>query len=344
MIKKIIKRSRVKIPHDSEILQLYRNTRPELYKKSIVEKIKLPLNALSRYPDIDSFLIKLSTFINIDVKNIMLSSGIDGAIKTIMETLLEPGSKIALLTPTYKMYEVYAKLYELNLIKISSKQNLTIDIKDILKVIPSVKLIFIPNPHEPIENIFSREQIIEIVKQAEKYGVFVVIDEAYFMFGAPTVIDIAPRYNNLLVMRTFSKGFGLPAIRLGYTIGEKKLISRLLSGRFAYETNSLSMGIAEWALKNLEIFNKYIEEIIEMRSFLKAKLLNKNFQVHGSFSNTILINMQSKKKALEIYKKLKSANIWVREFTKFPNVGSWISVTIGQKITMEKFLKTFFSI
>jgi len=340
---KTLNRIRVPLP-DHEVLQLHRNTRPELYKKSIKKLIRnsLPLNELSRYPDIDSFLIKLSKFINIKSDNIMITSGIDNAIKIIFESF--DISYATILSPTYKMYEIYAKMYEVTLTKIQSRQDLTIDINKIKEIIPKTDILFIPNPHEPVENVFSRKEISEIVKIALWHDVLVVIDEAYFLFGAPTMIDMATKKSNLLVMRSFSKGFGLPAIRLGYTVGNKKLISYLSSRRLAYETNSLSIAIAGWAIDNFRYFNEYIQEVINTRTFIKNSLLKKGFEVHGSYSNTILINMSSPKRAMSISEELKDENIWVRELTAFPNINTWISVTIGNELTASKFLTKFYSI
>lgn len=344
-MKKTVIRSRISIPGKNTI-QLHRNTRPELYDTLIIDKLRtyIPLDTLARYPDINRFMTRLSQFVEIDQENIMLSSGIDGSIKTVLETYSTPGSTIALLTPTYKMYEVYAEVYELNLIKIQTKSDLTIDINDIFKTIPHIKILFLPNPHEPVENVFNQDQINEIINFSAAHNVLVVIDEAYFMFGAPTMIGFIPKNKNLLVMRTFSKGFGLPAIRLGYTLGNRDLIAQLSSCRLSYETNSLSMCVAEWAIDNFNLFEEYIQEVVQARSFLKTQLMNKNFQVHGSFSNTILVNLLSPDKALDVYKKLKMADVWIRELTEFPNVCSWVSVGVGRISTASNFLDKFFSL
>lgn len=334
-------RYRVILP-DHEVIQLHRNTRPEYYEKNIIEKIKheLPLQELSRYPDIDSFFKILSEFIQIAPANILLTSGIDGAIKTIMETFLSSGSTAAILTPTYKMYEVYAEKFGVELIKIQSKQDLTIDINEILKAIPLVKVLFIPNPHEPVENVFNRGQLLNICSEAQKSGVLVVIDEAYYMFGGPTMIDVASNESNLLVMRSFSKGFGLPSIRLGYTIGNEQLISKMQEKRLAYETNSLSIWVATWALNNFEIFAGYMNEVIQARTYLKNELTKGGFGVHGDYSNTILINLCSKQEAIKIGEKLKDNDIWVRVLSDFLK-GNWVSVTVGNMSTVKKFLDSF---
>ena len=274
----------------------------------------------------------------------MLTSGVDGAIKAVFETFSTRQSKIAVLAPTYKMYEVYAEVFGTTLEKIQSQKNLSIDINEVLNAVLSNEIVFIPNPHEPVENVFSKEQILDITRRAAANNTLVVIDEAYFMFGAPTVINLIHQCNNLLVMRSFSKGWGLPAIRLGYIAGNKELISKMTSYRLAYETNSPSLWIAGWALDNFDIFKGYIEEIVSTRTFIKDSLTEGGFKVHGSYSNTILINLSTEDHALVVHKKLRDQDIWVRELTEFPNISTWLSVTIGKKSTISKFLEVFYSI
>jgi histidinol-phosphate/aromatic aminotransferase/cobyric acid decarboxylase-like protein len=145
-------------------------------------------------------------------------------------------------------------------------------------------------------------------------------------------------------MRSFSKGFGLPAIRIGYIAGNKQLIAQMSSRRPAYETNSLSLWVATWALDNFSLFEDYIKEVISTRDFMKIDLSNRGFRVHGSYSNTILIDLESPEHALNVYRKLKERDVWVRELTEFPNISTWISVTIGNKYTAIKFLESFYSI
>lgn len=337
----MISRVRVPIPSEQNI-QLHRNTRPELYDK--FERLifdSLDLNSLSRYPDVDAFIDILCHFLKIDRKYVFVTSAIDGAIKTIFDNILSIKPKVAILTPTYKMYEVYAEAYGANLRKIHSRKDLNIDINEVLETLVHVEAIFIPNPHEPVENVFTKEQIVQIVQEASKQNVLVVLDEAYYMFGAPTVIDIASQFDNLIVMRSFSKAFGLPAIRLGYMVANEYLIAKVISTRMAYESNTLSMKVAECAINNFDLFQNYIDEVKNTRSYVKDCLESKGFKVHGSYSNTVIIDMGTSENAVKIFEKLKGEGIIIRELSNIQNVSSWVSVTIGKKKTMNKFLNIF---
>lgn len=326
--KKNLQRIRIEVP-DEKYLQLHRNTKPEL--NEIVPFIDF--KQLSRYPDIETFLDKLSSFLKIDKENIMLSSGIDGSIRTIFEQFVI--KKAMILLPTYKMYEVYANALDKELVEIhSNKDTLQIDINEIIENISEVDVLFIPNPHVPVENVFYKQDIENILRKSN--GKIVVIDEAYFMFGSPSMINLISKYDNLLVMRSFSKAFGLPSIRLGYTIGNKELITRMNSTRLAYETNSLSMSIASWAIDNLDVFKEYISEVIDSRTYIKQEFSKLGFKTHGSLSNTIMV--KTGQNTSNICKQLKKRNVLVKVLLDFPE---WLFITIGKRKTMLKFITIF---
>lgn len=336
-----IGRKRVVLPI-KEVQEMHRNTKIDLYSQEFENKLKssLSFKNLNRYPDVDLLYNTLAHHHQLNNTNILLTSGIDGGLKTVFEMCTDKLSNIVCLTPTYGMYYVYAQAYEVNMIAVSSKeQNLKIDLDELISTIDeSIDIVFIPNPHEPVENIFTLDELIIIIEKAKKCDALVFIDEAYYMFGAPTAINLIYQYNNLIVARTFSKGIGIPAIRLGYLLANDKLISYLESKRLSYEVNSLTIDIAIWAIENIGIFKDYVKEVCDSRKWLKEKLHILGYDTHGERSNTILINFKSKEKANFVTEELKKLDIWVRGYLPSP-VESYISVTIGSKMLVSKFLE-----
>lgn len=339
---------RIRIPvQEKEVLEMHRNARIDFYDDKIDKKLKeyLSFQKLNRYPDVDRLYDRLAKFHDIDRNNLLITSGIDGGIKTVFEMCTEEGSRIMVLTPTYGMYYAYSQAYQTEMLSIESdSRTLSISIDRLISNMnDDIDILFLPNPHEPIENVFDIEQLELVISKAQEHDILVFMDEAYYMFGAPTAISLIDKYKNLIVARTFSKGLGLPSIRLGYLIANPDLIRYLESKRFAHETNSLTIDIAVWAMDNIEIFDKYIAEVCSSRDWLITELNHRGFATHGNKSNTILINLSEEDSANYMADQLKEMDIIVRGYLPSP-VSSYILVTMGSRKMVEKFLEAFLSI
>jgi len=345
---KHLKKERVRISSPNhEYLEMHRAARIDFYSKKIKKEIQkhLQLTHLNRYPKIEELYQKIAQFHNINENNILITSGIDGGIKTVFEMCTNKNSTVLCLTPTYAMYHVYSDVFETKLIEIQTeKETLKITPKTILNQInKNIDILFLPNPHQPIENVFTLKELEKILLKAKKNDVLVFVDEAYYMFDAPTALPLIPKYDNLIVARTFSKGFGLPGIRIGYLLSNDNLINYLSSKRFAHETSSISCQIAMWAIDNVTIFQEYTKTVCTTRKWLKKKLYKHGFKTHGQMSNTILIDLKSSYMVEQISKELKNANILVRSNIPKP-FDNFIMVTIGSKNKTSLFLKSFLSL
>ena len=225
-------------------LRLDRNERvanwyPEFLANAFADK---PAWTMSVYPDSRSLYSKLARFHGIDADNILLTSGIDGGIKTLFEVICNEGDTFGVIEPTYAMYKVYARIFNLNinLVTYTADRKFNwIAFEHSIKEQP--KLFFLPNPNQPIEDNFTLGQLRDMARVLNEIGCIFVIDEAYHMFGGISGVELINEFENVVVARTFSKGFGVPSIRLGYLISSTKNITRLATTRFAHESNTLSI-------------------------------------------------------------------------------------------------------
>ena len=144
----------------------------------------------------------------------------DGGINTLYEIMTDPGDHVGVSGPTYAMYYVYSNLYQTKLTEIQySPETLKLDWQQLNDFIDSKPvLLFLPNPNQPVEDALSKDQIAEIAERTKKNKTLFVVDEAYFMFGCESAMDLIDEFENLVVLRTFSKGFGVPSIRLGLSL------------------------------------------------------------------------------------------------------------------------------
>tara|TARA_B100000963_G_C22624243_1_gene671521 strand:+ start:482 stop:1561 length:1080 start_codon:yes stop_codon:yes gene_type:complete len=321
-------------------LRLDRNERVDAWGNETLMNIfkNTPDYFLSVYPESSNLYKKLSNFLNIQESNFILTSGIDGAIKTLFEILTKPGDIIGVPTPTYAMYYVYSKLFQVRLHNIEYKENLEFNYDEFdkfLKTNPSI--FFLPNPNQPIESSFNVNELREFANKTLKADCLFVIDEAYHMFGCDSGIDLINEYENVVVMRTFSKGFGVPSIRLGYLISNEDNMSILSKTRFAHESNSLINAVAEYLIDNYNIVQDYNNNVIKSKDNLKHDLKELGINTHGNNGNYLLLDMNSAERASKFVLYLKEKYIYV----KGPWSNPWekyITITIGPYKSMSRFV------
>ncbi len=341
--KKISLVKRVRISENRDLkkgLRLNRNERVDNFPNKILSKIfsKVQDYDLGKYPDQTDIYKSLSKFTSFKDSNLQITSGIDGSIKSIFEIFTDIGDKIGLLSPTYAMYEVYNKIFKTKLVKIGYK-NFKLDKEKLFKIIKSkkIKILFIPNPNQPIEDIVSYKEMKKICTICNRNKILLVVDEAYHMFGAPTSANLCKKYENILILRTLSKSFGLPSIRFGYIIGNEKIIKILESYRLAYESNFLTDTVAQYFFKNFSIISKYIKEVSKGRDLFKREMKKLNFRVVGGKSNFLLIDFGSQSILKKILKKFQQKKIYVKSNYQ-DELKNCILVTCGKIMTMRKII------
>jgi histidinol-phosphate aminotransferase len=317
--KYLSKINRVRINEDRDLIKgicLNRNERVENYPKNFIEKIfkNNKKIQLGKYPDQSKIYFTLSKYLKLSNKNFLLSSGIDGSLKSIIEIFLKKNDKVAFVSPSYAMYDIYSKVFGLKPILINyNYNNFKLRSDEIYKAVKSgIKILFLPNPNQPIEDNLSFEQIKKICILCKKYKVLLVVDEAYYMFGSQSAVKLIKKFQNILILRTFSKSFGLPSIRLGYVLGDEKIISIMNSYRLSYESNLLTDTVAIYFLENRNLFKNYIKKVIEGRRYLKKELSKLKINFIGGKSNFLLLRFINKDVAKKIYYFLLAKKIYVK--------------------------------
>ena len=339
--KKISIVNRVRIAENRDLkkgLRLNRNERVENFEKNILLKIFKNSKSydLGKYPDQNHIYKIISNFLKINEDNIIISSGIDGSLKSIFEIFTDVNDEIAILSPTYAMYEVYSKIFKTKIIRVGYK-NFKLQKKQLYKVINNkkIKILFIPNPNQPIDDYISSKEIQKISKLCKKNKIMLVIDEAYHMFGSQTSANLSLKNDHVLTLRTLSKSFGLPSIRFGYVIASKKIIKIFNSYRLSYESNYLTDKVVEFFIKNFAQVKSYITRVVRGRNYLSKELRKINIQVIGGTGNFLLINFNSKElldKVLNIFMKEK---IYVKANYQ-GELANCILVTCGPLNVMKK--------
>ena len=335
-----IKRVRVAEGRDLERgLRLDRNERVDVWPPEFLADVfsAVPPYFLSVYPESGSLYAKLARFHGVDEDELLLTSGIDGGIKTVFEVATEPGDVVGIVTPTYAMYQVYARIFDVQPFALGYTPDFDLEsIDDLLAKSPSV--FFLPNPNQPIESVFSVAELAEIAQKTLERNCLFVIDEAYHMFGAESAVELVREYENVVVARTFSKGFGVPSIRLGYLISNRDNIEALAKPRFAHESNSLTNAVAEHLLDHLDLVEDYNRRVVESREHLKTVLGEMGIPARGIAANFLLLDLESTERARAFVEELRAKTIYVKGPWAEP-WGRYVTITLGPVETMDRFLE-----
>lgn len=309
----------------------------------LIQKLQKAVTAdfISAYPEVDPFYKKIAKYAGFSPENIYLSSGSDGVIKAVFEVFVEPGDKVVLLSPSYAMFYVYAKIFMADLKEIFYDHDLVVSADKIVEEIKTIKpkLVCIANPNSPTGTIIEPGDLERIIEAAAQIKAVVLIDEAYYLFYPQSCENLIQRMPHLVVTRTFSKAFGLASARLGYAVGHKEMIKCLYKVRPMYETNAYALRFGEIVLDHLPLIKKNLKILQAGKKYLEEQLTQMKLPFFKSYANFVLIDMGSKERALQAAEFLKGKKILVKTGFDFLPLQRCMRVNIGQRQQMAVLLK-----
>ncbi len=295
------------------------NNDPELRNANFKIFQKIFNNSISTYPDNSILYKKISDFINQSANKILLGAGSDGIIRSVFETFIEPGDKLLLTSPTFAMYEIYAKVYQANVERINyvSKDNkpyMSLDaIINFIKKSPP-KLFCLPNPDSPTGTVFDPDEINKILQLSYENNVITLIDEAYFPFYDQTCMELTNKFENLIITRTFAKAWGLAGLRVGYGVASNNLIQYMHKIRAMYEINTLASNMICAAIDNYEIVEKSVHKLNEGKNWFIEKMNELNYHTWEAHGNFLHVNFG--KDSNKIHKNLENKVLYRKNFSE----------------------------
>ena len=285
---------------------------------------------LNRYPDPHQLEIKkkLSKIKTTNPQNIFIGNGSDEAIDLLMRAFCEPGKdSVLIMPPTYGMYKVAADINDVNVVEVPLTSEFQIEtVKVINSITADTKLIFICSPNNPSGNLLNKNSIRKILSN---FTGIVVVDEAYIDFAnEESWIGELENFNNLVVLQTFSKAWGLANIRVGMAFGDEQIISVLNKIKYPYNVNGVSQQIVIDALESESIKNEVVKKIVSERNKLVEVLsLHDNIEyIFPSDSNFILEKVRN---ANKVYDYLLRNKIIVRNRSNMINCKECLRFTVG---------------
>ncbi|MBQ1849616.1 MAG: histidinol-phosphate transaminase [Lachnospiraceae bacterium] len=309
-----------------------------------VERLKEEMNLqdLRLYPDTDStdLVNELAKYYHVDPEQVFVGVGSDDVLSMAFLTFFHGTEPILFPDVTYSFYDVWADLYQIPYCRCLLDEDWTINAGDYVQ--PNGGVIF-PNPNAPTGLYEPLEKVEQIVKQNP--DVVVIVDEAYVDFGGVSALPLVEKYDNLLVVQTFSKSRSMAGLRIGFCIGSKKLIKYLNDVKFSvnsYTMNRPSQLLGVEAVRDDAYFKATTAKIIATRERVKKELAALGFTFPDSKTNFIFATHKTVP-AKELFQALRAQNIFVRHWNK-PRIENYLRITIGtdeQMDTMIAFLKEY---
>ena len=301
---------------------------------------------LQVYPEYGDLEIKIAQYAKVSYSQVMATNGGDQGIDIVCRACLDQGDKAIIPFPGFAMHYQSAGIQGAEILEPRYKKNGDFPLKQVLKLLGDkkansirkggVKLIVLCNPNNPLGASIPIKAVEKILKKAKEKDIAVLHDEAYFEFSGLTAKDLINKYDNLYIIRTFAKAFGLVAIRAGYIISQKKNIQELLKIRGPYDVNMFAKTAILAALKNKKYMEEYVKEVMERsKPKLEQFLKQKGILFYKSAANFLLLRFSNPQK---IINGLKSQGILVR-LKSAPDGKGAVRVTIGTLRDTAQFIK-----
>jgi len=326
------------------IIKLGSNENPLGPSKKAIAAIKNSLHLISQYPEtnLEPLKEKLALYSGVDSSNIIIcGDGADEILDVLGKTLIEPGDEFIVPLPSYMYYEFTLKIH--GGVPVYAKWDMEKNELDVDSIIAALsektKIIFLCTPNNPSGTLIDKEDIKRVLESTDA---LVVADEAYFEFSEVNNVDLIKDYDNLLLLRTFSKVFGLSGMRIGYAISNPEFIEYMHRVKPVFSLTKLSYEAASAVLDDMEYIQKSIEIGIQSREFLYENMSKfDKLEVYPSKSNYLLvgvkeIGMNSSEFAEELLKR----GVIVRDCASFKGLDEyWVRVSVGKMEEDARFIE-----
>lgn len=296
-----------------------------------------------RYPDGNCTELKekLAPFLGVKLNQLMFGAGSDEIISLIARIYINPGDESIMATPSFSQYELAVKIMDGVVVKVPLKGH-RFDIESILSAVNErTKIIWLCNPNNPTGSIITADEQNDLLGAVPE-NVMVVLDEAYYEYVAnrdyPDSVRLIDKYPNIVILRTFSKIYGLASLRIGYAVANEVVIDRLNRVRGPFNVTATAQKAAAASLDDAEFVEMSRRKTIEGKEYFYRKLTDLGLEYIPSEANFVMFNTGMD--SAHIFKELLKKGIIVRTCDIF-GMDTWLRVTVGTSEENETFLSEF---
>mgnify|MGYP004659658117 FL=1 len=322
-------------PKENDVIKLNTNENP--YPPSPkVEEMRTSIEQLRLYPDptVSKLVHALAEYHGLQDEQVFVGVGSDDVLAMSFLTFFNSDKPILFPDITYSFYDVWADLFRIPYTKQPLDEQFHLKLDDYL--IPNGGIVF-PNPNAPTGILEPVSFVEEIVKNNPDS--VVIVDEAYIDFGGESALPLLSRYDNLLVVRTYSKSRSLAGMRIGYCMGSKDLIKALNDVKQSYNSYTMNQAAITLGVASLEdepYFKEHVQKIMDTRKWFSEEMRKLGFVFEDSSSNFLFVTHKTAK-ARDIFEAARKKHIYVRYFDE-PRIDNYLRISIGTDEEMHAFL------
>jgi len=280
----------------------------------------------------------LSDFLNVSASRVFVGNGLDDVIDKLTRALLSPKSSlVAIVEPTFVMYRYYAQICGARILPVYLNPDFSLDVKKLLAKCSKASLLFLCSPNNPTGNQFAMEDVQTIL---EKFDGLLVLDEAYVEYSNGSLVNLTNQFDNLAVLRTFSKAFGLAGLRAGYVVADREIVDILRRTSSPFSVGSLTQQVIVSAIRNWDYFRKSVQLTIEERTRLLLELSKiDGIRPYPSRANFILFRITKHDvSSSHLERRLAECAIVVKDRGSLPLLRNCLRVSVGTRRMNTRFL------
>lgn len=337
-IRKVVPYTPGEQPNQPDMIKLNTNENPYPPAPGVAEVLKnTETDALRLYPDpaAKDLVHAIAAEYGLLDEQVFVGVGSDDVLAMSFLTFFNSEKPILFPDITYSFYDVWADLFQIPYERPELDEHFHIKKEDYFR--ENGGIIF-PNPNAPTGVLMPLGQVEEIIRANQ--DVVVIVDEAYIDFGGVSALPLIEKYENLLVVQTFSKSRSMAGMRIGYAFGSEKLIAYLNDVKYSfnsYTMDQLTLALGKASVEDREYFKQTTDKIIRTREWTKEELKKLGFLFEDSKSNFVFVTHPNVS-AKQLFENLKKENVYVRYFAKPERISNYLRITIGTDKEMQKLL------
>ncbi len=315
---------------------------PEDFVRGIMDSVTPQL--IAQYPETKHFTEVLAKFLGTDIAHLCLVNGSSEGIRYIIQAFTSVGGRIVGVVPAYFMFQVYSEMYGRNYVQVPYKEDLTMDVDDIIaQLTDDTQMLILMNPNNPVGNSYTDEEFEKLMQAAREKQITVLIDEAYCDFSRKTFIRYALQEEHVFVTRTFSKLFSMAGCRLGYVVGMPDGVAMVQKLCTPHNVNAFAMKIAETIIETPGMIESLTKKFDEGEAYTIKALKEHGYRYKAGGGNFIFIETFTDAKT--VVDRMKSEKkILIKMYKNVGELGDCLRVTIGEEKFMRQFMDALLDI
>lgn len=320
-------------PKDRKFIKLNTNENPYPPSPRVAEALSGKVDALRLYPDMEATALRkaIAQVNGIEPENVFCGNGSDEVLAFAFAAFFA-GKRLLAPDITYSFYPVYSQLFGVRYETVPLLADFSVDVDGLMQGCP----IALANPNAPTGMLLEKTQVRRLAEHCKSNDSVLLVDEAYAAFSPENALDLLADFDNLLIVRTFSKSHALAGMRVGYAIGNPRLINamRCIRDSFnSYPLDLLAQSAAEASILDVAYTEKTVNLVIAARDKCRAALTGAGITVLPSCTNFLFVKADAVD-ASGVQRALRNEGILVRHFSA-PKLAPWLRVTIGTTEDME---------